>query len=153
MQPRLERYSNASKVARNLQRWGVLWGRGQRRHSSASSDDGVDVSTHAQGTAEVTTEDVQSLQHAAGPSAATRCSCSRVPSRVWNLLLCHSGLSPPLEGRPRCGWLWALRDLALVYTSTQVCHTMPVCKRIRWRVQFKVREERRRDIRLHGHCA
>ena len=55
------------------QRWGALWSRGQRRHSSASSDDGEDVSTNAQGTAEVTIEDVQSLQHAAGPTATTRC--------------------------------------------------------------------------------
>ncbi len=57
-----------------LQRWGALWGRGQRRHSSASSDDGEDVSTNAQGTAEVAVEaDAQSLQHAAGPAAITRC--------------------------------------------------------------------------------
>ena len=56
-----------------LQRWGALWGRGQRRLSSASSDDGEDVSTNAQGTAEVAVEDPQSLQHAAGPAATTRC--------------------------------------------------------------------------------
>ena len=55
-----------------MQRWGALWGRGQRRHSSASSDDGEDVSTNAQGTAEVIVEDAQSLQHAAGPAATTR---------------------------------------------------------------------------------
>ena len=56
-----------------LQRWGALWGRGQRRHSSASSDDGEDVSTNAQGTAEVIVDDPQNLQHAAGPAATTRC--------------------------------------------------------------------------------
>ena len=64
-----------------LQRWGALWGRGQRRHSSASSDDGEAASTNAQGTAEVAVKaDAQSLQHAAGPAATTRWSSTRADS-------------------------------------------------------------------------
>ena len=55
-----------------MQRFGAMWGRQQRMHSSAQGDD---LSLAAQLVAEVTTSSVAAqIAHAAGAAALTQCA-------------------------------------------------------------------------------